>query len=59
MVIAVTEGNHLVVDCTVNNEIGSHVLIDCGTTGLSFIDKQFVSQCTCLATDCTFPVSST
>ena len=38
------ERNYLVVDCTVNNEIGSLALIDCGATGLTFIDEQFVSQ---------------
>ena len=32
------------VDCTVTNAIGSHALIDCGATGLAFIDEQFVSQ---------------
>lgn len=32
------------VECTINNEIGSHTLIDCGATGLALIDEQFVSQ---------------
>ena len=38
------EGNHLVVECAVNNGIDSHALIDCGATGFAFIDEQFVSQ---------------
>ena len=32
------------VECAINNEINSHVLIDCGATGFAFIDKWFISQ---------------
>jgi len=38
------EGKHLVITCTltVNNcEIPTHALIDCGTTGIAFIDRDF------------------
>jgi len=38
------EGKHLVITCslTVNNqEIATHVLIDCGATGIAFMDQDF------------------
>src|SRR6266705_681795 len=38
------EGNHLVVDCTIEDRISSHALIDCGASGFAFVDEQFVSQ---------------
>jgi len=38
------EGKHLVITCTLtmnNQEIPTHVLIDCGATGIAFIDQDF------------------
>jgi hypothetical protein len=38
------EGKHLVITCplTVNNqEIPMHALIDCGATGIAFMDQDF------------------
>jgi hypothetical protein len=38
------EGKHLVITCslTVNNEeIPTHALIDCGATGIAFMDRDF------------------
>ena len=38
------EGKHLVITCslTVNNqEIPTHALIDCGATGIAFMDEDF------------------
>jgi predicted aspartyl protease len=38
------EGKHLVITCslTVNNqEIPTHALIDCGATGIAFMDQDF------------------
>jgi hypothetical protein len=38
------EGKHLVITCTltVNNQvIPTHALIDCGATGIAFIDQDF------------------
>jgi len=41
------EGKHLVITCslTVNNqEIPTHALIDCGATGIAFMDQDFARQ---------------
>jgi hypothetical protein len=38
------EGGHLVVDCTLNRTISSRALIDCGATGLAFVDETFASE---------------
>jgi hypothetical protein len=41
------EGEHLVITCilTVNNqEIPTHALIDCGATGIAFVDQDIVRQ---------------
>jgi hypothetical protein len=38
------EGKHLVITCTLtvnNQEIPTHALIDCGATGISFLDQDF------------------
>jgi len=38
------EGNHLLIPCTwtVNNpEISTHAMIDCGATGIVFMDQDF------------------
>ena len=38
------EGKHLVITCTLilnNEEIPTHALIDCGATGIAFIDQDF------------------
>jgi predicted aspartyl protease len=38
------DGEHLVVNCTINdqgNETRSHVLIDSGATGFAFVDEEF------------------
>jgi len=38
------EGKHLVITCslTINNqEIPTHALIDCGATGIAFMDQDF------------------
>jgi hypothetical protein len=38
------EGKHLVITCTLtvnNQEIPTHALIDCGATGIAFMDKDF------------------
>jgi hypothetical protein len=38
------DGNHLVIMCTLHDQgdvIKSHALIDCGTTGYAFIDKDY------------------
>jgi hypothetical protein len=38
------DGNHLIVMCTLHDErnmIKSHALIDCGTTGYTFIDEDY------------------
>jgi hypothetical protein len=39
------ESKHLVVKCSLkieNKLIDTHALIDCGATGIAFIDKDFV-----------------
>jgi hypothetical protein len=41
------DGNHLVVPCTLSDhdiKINTHVLVDCGCTGLSFMNQAFASQ---------------
>jgi len=38
------EGKHLVITCTLtvnNQEISTHALIDCGATGIAFMDQDF------------------
>ena len=38
------EGKHLVITCTLtvnNGEIPTHALIDCGATGIAFMDQDF------------------
>jgi predicted aspartyl protease len=38
------EGKHLVITCTLtvnNQEITTHALIDCGATGIAFMDQDF------------------
>ena len=38
------EGKHLVITCTLtvnNQEIPTHALIDCGATGIAFMDQDF------------------
>ena len=38
------EGKHLVITCTLtvnNDEIPIHALIDCGATGIAFMDQHF------------------
>ena len=38
------EGKHLVITCTLtvnNQKIPTHVLIDCGATGIAFMDQDF------------------
>ena len=38
------EGKHLVITCTLtvnNQEISTHALIDCGATGIVFMDQDF------------------
>jgi len=38
------EGKHLVKTCTLtvnNQEIPTHALIDCGATGIAFVDQDF------------------
>jgi len=38
------EGNQLVITCTLtvnNQEIPKHALIDCGVTGIAFMDQDF------------------
>jgi len=38
------EGKHLVITCTLtvnNQEIPTYALIDCGATGIAFIDQDF------------------
>ena len=38
------EGNNLVITCTLtvnNQEIPTHALIDCGATGIAFMDQDF------------------
>jgi len=38
------EGKHLVLTCTstmINQEIPTHVLIDCGATGIAFMDQDY------------------
>jgi len=38
------EGKHLVITCTLtmnNQEIPTHVLINCGATGIAFLDQDF------------------
>jgi hypothetical protein len=38
------EGNHLVITCSLtmnNQEIPMHALIDCGATGIAFMDQDF------------------
>ena len=39
------EGKHLVITCTLtvnNQEIPTHVLIDCGAMGIAFMDQNFL-----------------
>jgi hypothetical protein len=41
------DGEHLVVSCSLNDNqtpIRSHALVDCGATGIAFIDEEF-SRC--------------
>lgn len=41
------QGKHLVISCTLNDvssEIQSYSLIDCGATGIAFIDEDFASR---------------
>jgi hypothetical protein len=40
----VLEGGHLVLECSLNKAVFTHALIDCGATGLAFIDKEFAHQ---------------
>jgi len=38
------EGKHLVITCTLivnNEEIPTHALIDCGATGITFMNQDF------------------
>jgi hypothetical protein len=37
------EGGHLVIECSLN-KVRSHALVDCGATGLAFIDENFARQ---------------
>jgi hypothetical protein len=41
------DGNHLVILCTLSNhdiKIDTHALVDCGCTGLSFMNEAFIRQ---------------
>jgi hypothetical protein len=41
------DGNHLVVPCTLSDrdiKIDTHALVDCGCTGLSFMNEAFARQ---------------
>jgi hypothetical protein len=41
------DGNHLVIPCTLSDhdiKIDTHVLVDCGCTGLAFMNEAFARQ---------------
>jgi hypothetical protein len=38
------EEGHLVLECSLNKTVSTHALIDCGATGLAFIDEDFAHQ---------------
>ena len=41
------DGHHLIVQCKLvdsNSKLDSHALVDCGASGFSFVDRDFVRQ---------------